>query len=86
MDVDLLTVVPIVGWLRPSTILTPGIAHDGLRKIFDSQVGFVAEGLYYVLIGAATFGWTSVAGWPIAILGLLASMLAKPWLQALGRA
>ena len=84
--VDLLTVVPIVGWLRRSTILTPEIAHHGLRKIFDSQVGFVTEGVYYVVVGAATFGWTSVAGWPVAILGLLTSILAKPWVEALSSA
>lgn len=82
--IALVDILPFVGWLKSTKKLTGGVRHAGLRNIFDAQIGFVAEGLFYVLVGAATFGWQSVAGWPIAILGLLVSVLARPWMDALG--
>lgn len=76
-------VVPLVGLLsRPK--IKANEQHTGGRLILDEQIGFIAQGIFYVLLGARNFGWSSVWGWPIAILMLLLSVLARPWLALFG--
>lgn len=70
--------VPVVGLLNkvraPPVLLPtkpPGRAQAGAD---------IVEALFYVLVGSASFGWNSVAGWPVAVLGMLAAILARPWI------
>ena len=75
---------PVLGLLakmRFGSVLKPTVTHTGKRALFDAQAGYVAEAVFYVLLGAASFGWDSVMGWPIALAGLLGTVLLRPWIQ-----
>ena len=71
--------IPVLGLLDPPR-LTPQVTHDGRRGVLDQQAGFLAQGLLYVFLGIRAYGFTAVQGWPFAVLGLLVSLLARPWL------
>lgn len=74
------SLLPFVGFVAgPSLQLNA--PRSGAWGLLEKQAGYYAEAVFYVLVGAGTFGWSSVWGWPLALLGLLISVLLKPWLD-----
>lgn len=66
-----------------STAVVPVLGLTDRPKVVGPQnekVGFIAEGLLYVALGIYAYGLNSVKGWPVAVLGLLISLLLRPWM------
>lgn len=69
--------LPVLGLLRKArggVVIAPTGLSGKSRAVAD-----IVEAVFYVLIGSACFGWASVYGWPIALAGMMAAVLARPW-------
>ena len=75
--------LPVVGFFGQSPFFVPSSTHESFRAIFDSQIGMVAEILFFIVLGGCTFGWTSIKGWPVAVIGSLITIISQPWRDAL---
>lgn len=74
------SLLPLIGFVAGPT-LRLSAPRSGALGLLEHQAGYYAEAIFYVLVGAGTFGWSSVWGWPLALLGLLVTVLLRPWLD-----